>query len=59
MGEEQSMVEFIVKKINERIHPSELLKQLHQILDEDAEQFMIKMWRMLIYEMLSASLKSN
>ncbi len=47
--EEDSLTTFIVSKLNAAVQPLELVQELSQVLDEDAEQFVLKLWRMLIY----------
>ncbi len=47
--EEESLTSFIVGKLNTGCRPQELLDELCMVLDEDAEQFVQKLWRMLIY----------
>jgi RNA-binding protein 25 len=56
LGEEEtSLVDYICKKIQERERPQEILKQLQVVLDEEAEVFVVKLWRMLIFEMMRAA----
>jgi len=52
--EEKTLIDFIISKICGHITPNELLEQLVMVLDEEAEIFVLKLWRMLIFEMLSA-----
>jgi RNA-binding protein 25 len=53
LGEEEAtLTEFILSKLRAQCRPEELLKELAAVLDEDAEQFMVKMWRMLIFSYL-------
>ncbi len=47
--EEESLTTFIVSKLSVGCQPSELMDELSMVLDEDAEQFVLKLWRMLIY----------
>lgn len=32
----------------------DILSKVEKVLEEDAEEFMIKMWRMIIFELLKA-----
>ena len=58
LGEEEAtLTDFIMNKLLSHCKPQELLKELAVVLDEDAEQFVIKLWRMLIYSILKATLK--
>ncbi|XP_074274416.1 RNA-binding motif protein 25 isoform X2 [Silene latifolia] len=51
LGEEETtLVEFIVDKLREHVKAEKMLDLLQQILDEEAEMFVLKMWRMLIFE---------
>ncbi|CAA99936.3 PWI domain-containing protein [Caenorhabditis elegans] len=51
LGEEdKSFCDFICDQIEKQATPQEILKDVAVIIDEDAEQFVIKMWRLLIYE---------
>jgi len=52
--EEKTLTNFITSKMASRVYPSEILGQLQLVLDEEAEIFVVKMWRMLIFELLTA-----
>jgi len=47
--EEESLTQFIVTKLTSHCSPHELMEELNMVLDEDAEPFVMKLWRMLIY----------
>lgn len=51
-AEEQGMIEFIMRKVGSHTHPDSILAELEGFLDEEAENFTLKMWRMLIFEVL-------
>ena len=51
--EEKAMIDFVIGKIASHKAPSEILDQVGLVLDEDAENFVIKLWRALIFEILS------
>lgn len=51
-NEEQGMIEFILKKVTAHTKPDIILAELEGFLDEEAENFTLKMWRMLIFEVL-------
>jgi len=53
------LIDFILTKIAGHKLPSEIFTQLSQVLDEEAEPFVIKLWRALIFEMLSLQAKEN
>lgn len=53
--EEKTLIDFIMSKISGHIAPEEILQQLALVLDDEAEMFVVKMWRMLVYEMYTAS----
>uniref|UniRef100_A0A803L0I3 RNA-binding protein 25 n=1 Tax=Chenopodium quinoa TaxID=63459 RepID=A0A803L0I3_CHEQI len=51
LGEEETtLVEFIVDRFREHVKAEKMLDVLQRILDEEAEMFVLKMWRMLIFE---------
>ncbi|KAJ4830036.1 hypothetical protein Tsubulata_027693 [Turnera subulata] len=51
LGEEvSSLVEYIVVQTQAHVKASDMLEQLQSILDDEAEMFVLKMWRMLIFE---------
>ncbi|KAL6969471.1 hypothetical protein U1Q18_029183 [Sarracenia purpurea var. burkii] len=51
LGEEETtLVDYIVSSTREHVKASEMLERLQSILDDEAEMFVLKMWRMLIFE---------
>ncbi|KAE9614436.1 putative RNA recognition motif domain, PWI domain-containing protein [Lupinus albus] len=48
--EENTLIDYIVSSTQEHVKASEMLERLQMILDEEAEMFVLKMWRMLIFE---------
>ncbi|XP_042048982.1 RNA-binding protein 25-like isoform X2 [Salvia splendens] len=51
LGEEEvTLVEYIVCSTQEHVDAGEMLERLQTILDDEAEMFVLKMWRMLIFE---------
>lgn len=51
LGEEETtLVDYIVSKTKDHVRASEMLELLQAILDDEAEMFVLKMWRMLIFE---------
>ncbi|CAI5451869.1 unnamed protein product [Caenorhabditis angaria] len=51
LGEEETqLVDFICEKIEARSSPEQILKDIAMIIDDDADQFVVKMWRLLVYE---------
>ena len=53
LGEEEvSMVEFIMSQLDEHAAPSKLLEELSAVLDEEANPFVFKLFRMVIFETL-------
>lgn len=55
--EEKTLIDFIMGKIVSHTAPADILQQLTLVLDEEADIFVVKMWRMLVYEMYTASAK--
>jgi len=50
--EEAEFVNIILKRLANRESPQNILKRVEKLLDEDAEDFVMKLWRMLIFESL-------
>ncbi|KAL7091656.1 hypothetical protein ACP275_12G118800 [Erythranthe tilingii] len=51
LGEEEvTLVDYIVSSTQEHVDAGEMLERLQSILDDEAEMFVLKMWRMLIFE---------
>ncbi|KAL6187078.1 hypothetical protein ACLB2K_043193 [Fragaria x ananassa] len=51
LGEEETtLVDYIVSSTQEHVGAERMLQLLQSILDEEAEMFVLKMWRMLIFE---------
>jgi len=48
--EEPSLTEFICQKVVARSSPGAIQNDVAMILDEEAEVFVVKMWRLLVYE---------
>ncbi|KAL3083102.1 hypothetical protein niasHS_010904 [Heterodera schachtii] len=48
--EEQSLVAFICEKIANKSTADEILQDLSMVLDDEAEVFMVKLWRLIVYE---------
>merc|ERR1719316_233161 len=54
-AEESGMIEFIMRKVKNQNKPQTILQELEGFLDDEAENFTLKMWRMLIFEVLRVS----
>ncbi|KAH9773338.1 splicing factor PWI domain-containing protein / RNA recognition motif (RRM)-containing protein [Citrus sinensis] len=51
LGEEETtLVDYIVSSTQDHVKASQMLELLQTILDDEAEMFVLKMWRMLIFE---------
>ena len=48
--EEPALVEFICKKLNTKCSAERILSEVVEVLDEEAEVFVVKLWRLLIFE---------
>ncbi|XP_035687848.1 RNA-binding protein 25-like isoform X2 [Branchiostoma floridae] len=48
--EEPTLTEFICQKVMAHSVPKSILEDVAMVLDEEAEVFVVKMWRLLIYE---------
>jgi RNA-binding protein 25 len=56
LGEEVStLTDHIVSQLHKRCDPNSLLSDLSLILDTEAESFVLKLWKMLIFSYLKAS----
>ena len=52
LGEEEpSLVEHVVGKLAARVGAAAIEEVLAKVLDEDAQVFVVKLWRMLLFEM--------
>jgi RNA-binding protein 25 len=55
LGEEEStLVDFILQSMLKHDSAEKMLELLEPLLDEEAELFVLKMWRMLIFELKRA-----
>ncbi|XP_034435590.1 RNA-binding protein 25b isoform X1 [Hippoglossus hippoglossus] len=48
--EEATLVDFVCSKVMTHSMPQSILDDVAMVLDEEAEVFIVKMWRLLIYE---------
>ena len=48
--EEQTLVAFIMEKLQEHAQAAQMIHALVDVLDEDAQQFVLKLYRAVIYE---------
>ena len=55
--EEKSLIDYILTQVKTRTLPEEIFKQLKPVFDEEAETFILKMWRRLLYEVLTVTSK--
>ena len=47
LGEEElTLVEFVMTKLAERLPPAKIEAEMVQVLDDDAEMFVVKLWRL-------------
>jgi PWI domain len=54
LGEEDAtLIDFVITQLKQHVMPADLVEQLATLLDEDAEEFAIKLWRKLILSTLS------
>ena len=49
---EAALTEFILTKLASQCTPEALQEEMTAVLDDDAETFVIKLWRMLIFSIL-------
>lgn len=51
-GVEEKFIALVEKKLLSRSHPDKIIKILKQLLDDDSEEFVIKLWKKLALEHL-------
>jgi RNA-binding protein 25 len=57
LGEaEPSLVEFVTAQTAAHCAPDALLTELQDVLDDEAEAFVVKLWRLIIFETLKSKL---
>ena len=49
-GVEEKFIALVEKKLLSRSHPDKIIKIMKQLLDDDSEQFVIKLWKKLVLE---------
>jgi hypothetical protein len=54
--EEKTLIDFIIDKVEQHSPPSAIAEELQDVLEKDAEMFTIKMWRVLLFELIQARL---
>lgn len=52
--EDESMVDYICSRISDRVNPQEIFDELTELMEEEAQVFVPRVWRLLIYEMMLA-----
>eukprot|EP00049_Salpingoeca_infusionum_P008858 m.146827 g.146827 ORF g.146827 m.146827 type:complete len:524 (-) comp14153_c0_seq1:1471-3042(-) len=45
-----TLIEFVCEQVKSNAQPSQIVSELEMILDDDAESFVMRLWRLLIYE---------
>lgn len=53
-AEEPTFISMILKRVANKENPHEILSKVEKVLDDDAEDFVMKLWRMIIFELLKA-----
>ena len=48
--EEQTLVDFVMEKLQEHAQAQQMLNELVEVLDDDAQGFVLKLYRTVIYE---------
>lgn len=57
--EEQTLLDFICKKLLAKSSAQSLLDDVAMVLDDEAQIFVVKLWRLLIYEIEAKKLGIN
>jgi RNA-binding protein 25 len=50
--EEQTLIDYVCKKLHEHTPPDQLLESLVLVLEDEAADFVVRLWRTLIYHVL-------
>lgn len=53
--EEQTLIDFICTKLSNHCRPQELLTELKLVLEDDAELFVQKLWKIMIYYIIETT----
>ena len=56
-AEDDAVIDLIVKKVVRHCSPQEILDKIEEFLESDAEKFVIKLWRALIFEQIKLEKK--
>ena len=60
LGEEElDMVNFISDELMSQVTPEALLSELTTVFDDDTEDFVIKLWKMLIFFQLQGQMSEG
>lgn len=51
----QTLINFIVTKLTQHATPDVILDELRLVLDDEADTFVMKMWRMLVFHSMKLS----
>lgn len=51
-GVEEKFIALVEKKLLSRSHPDKIIKILKQLLDDDSEEFVVRLWKKLCLEYL-------
>ena len=51
-GVEEKFIALVEKKLLSRTHPDKIIKILRPLLDDDAEEFVVRLWKKLVLEYL-------
>ena len=51
-AEDDAVIDLIVKNVARHCSPPEILDKIEEFLENDAEKFVIKLWRALIFEQI-------
>ena len=55
-AEEPSLAEFVMSNVSSHMAPAKLIEELSAVLDEDTEGFVVKLYRMVIFESQKSAL---
>ena len=55
-AEEQSLADFVMQNVASHTPPAKLMEELSGVLDEDTEGFVVKLYRLIIFESQKSAL---
>ena len=51
-AEEQTIIDLVIRLLKAKCNPSQLREKMEAILDEESEDFVEKLWRLMVFEQM-------